>query len=341
MPVAGRAMVLHAPAPIDTAPLRAELRPRPAPGPADVLVRVTACGVCRTDLHVVEGELPPVRPSVVPGHQIVGRVIETGARAGRFAPGDRVGVAWLRHTCGVCPYCTTGRENLCEAASFTGYHADGGYADYCVAPAAFAYAVPDGFSDVAAAPLLCAGIIGYRALTLAGVRPGERLGMYGFGSSAHITLQIARARGTEVYVWTREPGHRDLARRLGAAWAGDLGDAPPAPTEGAIIFAPVGSLVPVALRHLAPGGTLALAGIYMSDIPSFPYADLFRERIVRSVTANTRADAVAFLAEAVTVPVRAEVTTFPLEDANRALLALKRGEVRGSGVLVVENAPGV
>jgi propanol-preferring alcohol dehydrogenase len=334
-------MVLHAPAPVETAPLRAEPRPRPAPGPGEILVRVGACGVCRTDLHVIEGELPPVRPSVVPGHQIVGRVEETGAGAGRFAPGDRVGVAWLRNTCGLCRYCAGGRENLCEAAAFTGYHADGGYADYCVAPAEFAYAVPAGFSDVEAAPLLCAGIIGYRALTLTGVRPGERLGMYGFGSSAHITLQIARARGAEVYVWTREPGHRALARRLGAAWAGDLGDAPPAPTEGAIVFAPVGALVPVALRHLAPGGTLALAGIYMTDVPGFPYADIFRERVLRSVTANTRADAVAFLAEAVAVPVRAEVTTFRLPEANQALLALKRGDLRGSGVLVVDDTAGV
>jgi propanol-preferring alcohol dehydrogenase len=338
---AGRAMVLHAPAPIESAPLRVAERPPPAPGPDDVLVRVTACGVCRTDLHVVEGDLPPVRASVVPGHQVVGRVVATGVRARGFAPGDRVGVAWLRHTCGVCPYCARGRENLCEAATFTGYHADGGYADYCVAPAAFAYALPAGLGDVHVAPLLCAGIIGYRALTLAGVHAGERLGMYGFGSSAHITLQIARARGVEVYVWTRESTHRDLARRLGAAWAGDLGEAPPAPTEGAIVFAPVGALVPVALRHLAPGGTLALAGIYMTDIAGFPYADIFRERVVRSVTANTRADGRAFLAEAATASVRAEVTPFALEDANRALLALKRGQVHGSGVLVVERAPGV
>jgi propanol-preferring alcohol dehydrogenase len=327
-------MVLEAPAPVDRDPLVARQVPVPEPAPGEILVRVDACGICRTDLHVVEGELPPVRGAVVPGHQVVGRVQRAGPAASRFGPGDRVGIAWLRRTCGRCAFCASGRENLCPAAEFTGYHADGGFAEYAVVPEAFAYPIPSAFADEEAAPLLCAGIIGYRALRLSGVPPGGTLGLYGFGSSAHITLQVARARGCQVYVWTREPASQELARRLGAAWAGPLAGAAPGPVEGSIIFAPAGTLVPLALRHLVPGGTLALAGIYMTPIPPLEYADLYRERSIRSVTNNTRADGEALLAEAARIPIRPAVTRFPLAGANRALRALAAGAFAGSGVLV-------
>ena len=330
-----RALVLSAAAPIETAPLRLEARPTPAPGPGEILVRVSACGVCRTDLHIVEGELPLVRPALVPGHQIVGRVEHAGSSARRFQAGDRVGIAWLRGTCGTCEACRGGRENLCESAEFTGYHADGGFADYAVVSEAFAYAIPSVFSDAEAAPLLCAGIIGYRALKRSEVEPGGRLGIYGFGASAHVTLQVARARGCDVFVCTREESHRALARRLGATWVGGLGDAMPAKMHGMILFAPAGELVPVALRNLGRGGTLALAGIYMTPVPPLDYErDLFYEKNVRSVTANTRADGEEFLAEAERIPIRTATTTFPLEDANRALALLKRGGVAGAGVLL-------
>lgn len=330
-----RAQVLAVQAPIETGPLALEERPVPAPGDGEVLVRVLACGLCRTDLHVVEGDLPLGRSPIVPGHQVVGRVARAGRAAGRFRVGDRVGIAWLRRTCGACAFCASGRENLCASCEFTGWHADGGFADYAVVPEAFAYRIPEVFDDAEAAPLLCAGIIGYRALKRSEVRPGGRLGVYGFGSSAHVTLQIARARGCEVYVCTREPSHRALARRLGAAWTGDLHDAMPAPADGTILFAPAGDLVPVALRNLARGGTLALAGIYMTPVPALDYGrDLFYERQVRSVTANTRADGEELLAEAARIPVRTETTRFDLADANRALHLLKRGGFAGSGVLL-------
>lgn len=330
-----RALVLSATAPIETAPLRLDTRPTPAPGPGEILVRVSACGVCRTDLHIVEGELPPVHASIVPGHQIVGRIEHAGSGARRFALGDRVGIAWLRGTCGVCEACRSGRENLCERAVFTGYHTDGGFADYAVVPEAFAYAIPPVFGDAEAAPLLCAGIIGYRALELSEVKPGGRLGLYGFGASAHVTLQVARARGCEVFVCTREESHRALARRLGATWVGGIRDAMPAKMHGTILFAPVGELVPVALENLGRGGTLALAGIYMTAIPPLDYErDLFYERAIRSVTANTRTDGEELLAEAARIPIRTAVTTFPLEEANRALALLKRGGFAGAGVLL-------
>ena len=330
-----RALVLTAPAPVDTAPLRLVERATPSPGAGEVLVRVSACGVCRTDLHIVEGELPPVRPSIVPGHQIVGRVERAGPNAHRFRPGDRVGIAWLRATCGACEACRAGRENLCERAEFTGYHADGGFADHAIVDERFAYAIPPVFGDAEAAPLLCAGIIGYRALKLAEVKPGGRLGVYGFGASAHVTLQVARARGVEVFVRTREESHRELARRLGAAWVGGIGDAMPAKMNGAILFAPAGELVPVALESLARGGTLALAGIYMSPVPPLDYTrDLFYERAIRSVTANTREDGEELLTEAARIPIRTATTTFPLEDANRALSLLKQGKFAGAGVLL-------
>ncbi len=330
-----RAVVLHRQAPIEQQPLRAEDVPGPAPAADELLVRVSACGVCRTDLHVVEGDLPLVRAPLVPGHQAVGRV-EAAPPGGRFRPGDRVGIAWLRRTCGRCPVCAAGRENLCARAEFTGWHADGGYAQYAVVPAAFAYPIPAGFSDVDAAPLLCAGIVGYRALERAEVPPGGALGLWGFGSSAHVTLQVARARGARVHVLTREASRRELAAALGAAWPGDLHAAPPEALDAAILFAPTGALVPVALRRLAPGGTLAIAGIHLSEIPALDYArDLFQERQLRSVTANTRADGEALLREAARIPVRLATTTFPLEEANRALAALKRGAFAGSGVLLV------
>jgi propanol-preferring alcohol dehydrogenase len=335
------AMELTRPAMIDTSPLAAVERPTPTPGPGELLVRVAACGICRTDLHVVEGELPPVRSPIVPGHQVVGRIERVGPAATRFRPGDRVGIAWLRATCGRCAYCRSGRENLCPEARFTGYHADGGYAEYAVAPEDFTYAIPAVFDDAEAAPLLCAGIIGYRALRLAEVPDGGTLGIYGFGSSAHITLQVARARGVRVFVCTREAGHRALALSLGAAWAGDIPDPMPAPADGIIVFAPAGELVPLALDNLAPGGTLSLAGIYMTPLPTIEYARIYRERTIRSVTANTRADGEELLDAAARIPIRPAVTTFPLVDANRALQRLKRVGIEGSGVLVMPRRSGV
>ena len=326
-----RALAVHAQAPIESAPLALEARSVPAPGPGEILVRVSACGICRTDLHVVEGDLPLVTAPIVPGHQVVGRVVRDGAR---FRAGDRVGIAWLRWTCGLCVSCTSGRENLCARARFTGWHADGGFADYAVVPEAFAYLLPGPLADAEVAPLLCAGIIGYRALRLSAVPPGGRLGIYGFGSSASVTIQVARARGVEVYVCTRQPAHRALARALGAAWVGATAEPMPHAVDGAIIFAPAGELVPVALESLAPGGTLALASIYMSRIPPLDYKTLFEERRLTTVTANTRVDGEELLAEAASIPIRPAVTTFPLEDANRALLALKHGAFAGSGVLI-------
>ena len=330
-----RALALAAQSPIERAPLRLEHRPTPDPGSGEILVRVGACGVCRTDLHIVEGELPLVRAPIVPGHQVVGRVERCGAGAARFEAGARVGIAWLRRACGACAFCASGRENLCERTEFTGYHADGGFADYAVVPEAFAYRIPAIFTDAEAAPLLCAGIIGYRALTRSEVPPGGKLGIYGFGASAHVTLQVARARACEVFVCTRQASHRELARRLGATWVGDTREPMPVKTDGTIIFAPNGDLVPHALRNLARGGTLALAGIYMTPLPALEYArDLFYERSIRSVTANTRADGEGLLAEAARIPIRPETTTFPLEEANRALQLLKRGAFAGAGVLL-------
>ena len=330
-----RAMRLSAQGLIGARPLMAERVEIPAPAADELLVRVAACGICRTDLHVIEGELPLRRTPVIPGHQVVGRVEDVGPRVTRFRPGDRVGIAWLRRTCGTCDVCRAGRENLCEQSAYTGYTEDGGYAEYATVPEPFAYAIPPAFDDVAAAPLLCAGIIGYRALALVAVPPGGRLGVYGFGSSAHVAVQVARARGCEVFVCTREGSHRALAERLGAAWTGGLTDRMPAPAHGIVIFAPAGELVPLALRNLAKGGVLSLAGIYMSTIPSLDYHELFFERTIRTVTSNTRADGDSLLQEAARIPIRLTTTTFPLEQANEALDALKRGTFAGSGVLVV------
>jgi len=310
--------------------------PLPEPGAEEIRLRVRACAVCHTDLHTVEGDLPLPKLPLVPGHQVVGIVDAVGEGVRRFTIGQRVGVPWLYRTCGTCEFCQRGMENLCRQARFTGLHADGGYAEAMVVHQDFAYPIPEIFSDESAAPLLCAGIIGYRALRLSGVRPGERLGMWGFGASAHITLQIARHWGCEVYVFTRGEKHRQLARELGAAWAGSAKDEPPAPVHGGIIFAPAGELVPEALRVLERGGTLALAGVTMTPIPELDYDRLlYWERVVRSVANFTRQDAAEFLQLAAEVPVRTTVQTFPLEAANEALLALKEGRINGAGVLVL------
>jgi propanol-preferring alcohol dehydrogenase len=331
-----RAMVLAEPAPVDRSPLEHRELPDPRPAADEVVVEVSVCAVCRTDLHVVEGELERRRSPLIPGHQVVGHVIERGAQAHRFPLGARVGVAWLHRTCERCDPCRRGEENLCEAPEFTGWTVDGGYAERVRVPEAFAYAIPDGIRDLEVAPLLCAGIIGYRALERSRIEPGGRLGLYGFGSSAHIALQVARHRGCRVYVCTRDPAHRALALELGAEWAGAAEEAPPSPLDAAILFAPAGALVPVALRALAPGGTLACAGIYMSEIPPLDYArELFQERTLTSVAANTRADGRALLDLAAEIPLRPRTTAFELREANEALLALARDRISGSAALVV------
>lgn len=328
------AWVVDEPGPIDDRPLRRVERPDPAPGPGQVRLRVSCCGVCRTDLHLAEGDLPPRRGQVAPGHEVVGVVEAAGAGAARFTVGDRIGVAWLGGTDGTCRYCRRGRENLCLHPTFTGWDVDGGYADRCVVDEAYAYRLPAGLGDEAVAPLLCAGIIGYRALLRAEVPPGGRLGIYGFGGSAHLTAQVALAQGLRVHVLTRGAGNADLARAIGADSVGGPTDAPPEPLDGAILFAPAGDLVPVALRALDRGGTLAMAGIWSSDIPGLSYADtLFGERRLVSVTANTRADGETFLALAVRLGVRATTTAYPMADANRALADLKHGRFGGAAVL--------
>jgi alcohol dehydrogenase, propanol-preferring len=308
----------------------------PEPGPGEVLVKIHVCGVCRTDLHVVEGELPDVKLPLIPGHQAVGTVARVGSDVKDLQVGERVGIAWLQGTCGRCRFCATGRENLCLEARFTGYHIDGGYAEYAVAPARFAYSIPAVFSDDEAAPLLCAGIIGYRALRLSGIRPGERLGLYGFGASAHIAIQIARHWGCEVYVSSLKAAHQALAKELGARWVGGAADRPPDKLDASIVFAPAGDIVPPALEALDRGGTLAVAGIHLSPIPSLDYnRHLFGERVLRSVTANTRQDAVELLREAAAIPIKPHVLRFPLEQANRALQALKAGSFHGAAVLTI------
>jgi len=331
-----KAMVLRRNAPIASSPLDAAEIPDPSPGRGEIRVKVSACAICRTDLHVIEGDLPPVRIPLVPGHQVVGRVDRRGEGATRFPVGARVGIAWLRHTCGACAFCAAGRENLCEAPLFTGYHRDGGFAEYAVVPEAFAYEIPGTFADAEAAPLLCAGIIGYRALRRADLPAGGTLAIYGFGSSAHIVIQLALARGSRVVVCTRGEKHRMLALDMGASWAGEDPAEMPVRADSAIIFAPAGELVPPALKSLAKGGTLSLAGIHMSDIPAMRYDDcLFHEKNVRSVTANTRRDGEELLREAARIPIRPKVTLFPLVEANRALQMLKDDQLQGTGVLTV------
>jgi propanol-preferring alcohol dehydrogenase len=333
-----RAFLLRTPAPVDSRPLELADVNVPEPGAGELLLKVSACGVCRTDLHVVEGELPVRKSPVVPGHQVVGRVAAVGAGAEGFKVGDRVGLAWLGSTCGVCRFCRGGRENLCERAEFTGWTRDGGYAEFVAADARFVYPLPEGFDDVQAAPLLCAGIIGYRALSLTGLRSwkGARLGIYGFGAAGHVCIQIARSRGAEIYVMTRDrERHQALAAELGAAWTGGASEEPPAKLDAAVVFAPAGELVPVALKALDKGGALVTGGIHMSDIPSFPYQLIYGERVVRSVANNTRRDGREFLAEAARVPVRTHVETFTLAEAGDALVALKHDAVRGAAVLLV------
>jgi propanol-preferring alcohol dehydrogenase len=329
-----RAMVLDA---LRT-PLRAVDLPRPAPGPGQVLISVHACGVCRTDLHVIDGDLPDPKLPLVPGHEIIGAVIEVGGGVDPGLIGSRMGVPWLGRTCGACPYCRSGRENLCDRPLFTGYTIDGGYAEYAVAEAAYAFPVPPGLDDAHAAPLLCAGLIGWRSFVLAG--EAERLGFYGFGASAHIIAQIARHLGRRVFAFTR-PGDREgqeFARSLGAVWVGGSDEKPPEELDAAIVFAPVGALVPAALRAVRKGGTVVCAGIHMSDIPAFPYGILWGERVVRSVANLTRRDGEELLAIAPRVPVKTSVETFPLERANDALARLRAGEVRGAAVLAVHES---
>lgn len=327
-------MVLQSPG----RPLELRDLPPPRPGPGQVSLRVHACGVCRTDLHVVDGELPDPRLPLVPGHQIVGTVVEAAEDAQRFAVGVRVGVPWLGWTCGECRQCRAGRENLCERARFTGYQLDGGYAEFTVADERFCFPIPADYPDLQAAPLLCAGMIGYRSLRMAG--DAERLGLYGFGASAHIVIQLALHQRRRIFAFTRSGDNeaKRFALSLGAEWAGDSMGSPPEPLDAAIIFAPAGELVPAALRATAPGGTVVCAGIHMSDIPSFPYSILWEERVLRSVANLTRRDGHEFLALAPTIPIRTQVETHPLEAANRALARLRDGKVQGAAVLVVEGA---
>jgi len=316
-------------------PLRLEDVPTPDPGPGEIRVRVHACGVCRTDLHLVDGELPDPRLPIIPGHEIVGTVDRLGDGVKRFKIGDRVGIPWLGWTCGECRYCSSGQENLCDLARFTGYTIDGGYAQYTVADQRYCFAIPEGYPDIQAAPLLCAGLIGYRSYRMAG--ESQRLGMYGFGASAHIIAQVALHQGRSVYAFTR-PGDietQEFARSLGVAWAGGSDEPPPMQLDAAIIFAPVGALVPAALQHVAKGGTVVCAGIHMSDIPSFPYRILWGERVVRSVANLTRQDGEELLAIAPKVPIRTHVQTYALDQANEALAALREGRVTGAAVLVM------
>jgi propanol-preferring alcohol dehydrogenase len=323
------------PGPVEEGPLRFVRKPVPVPGEDELLLRVRACGVCRTDLHVAEGDLPVRRQGVTPGHEVVGAVAGLGAAVSGFAAGDRVGAAWLRHTDGTCVYCVRGAESLCPASPYTGWDADGGYAEYTVVPAAFAYRLSGGLDDVALAPLLCAGIIGHRALRRASLPPGGRLGLYGFGGSAHLCAQVALAEGATVHVLTRGAAARKLALKLGAASARDSREMPPEPLDSAILFAPVGDLVPLALRALDRGGVLAIAGIHLSDVPALHYeSELFYEKEVRSVTSNTREDGREFLALAARHGVHATTHTYPLSEADRALRDLKAGRFDGAAVLV-------
>jgi propanol-preferring alcohol dehydrogenase len=332
-----KACLLRATAAIESNPLEYADVTMPQPKSDEVLARIRACGVCRTDLHVIEGELPPCKSPVIPGHQVVGIVEKQGEKAQRFAAGSRVGIAWLYRTDGICEYCRSGAENLCDNPSFTGYSVDGGYAEYIVAPQDFVYAIPEGFPDEQAAPLLCAGIIGFRSLRLSGIKAGGRLGFYGFGAAAHVAIQIARHWGAEVFACTRDVRHQKLALELGAAWAGDTYDEPPKKLDAAIVFAPAGEIVPAALKALKKGGALILGGIHMSPIPSFSYDLLYQERVIRSVANNTRQDGEDFLRVAAEIPIRTHVQVFPLAEANRALNALKNDAIAGAAVLRVSN----
>ena len=329
------AMQLRQPRPVGEEPLAMAAVDVPEPGPGQVRLRVHVCGVCHTDLHTVEGDLELPRLPVTPGHQVVATVDAVGPGVTRYEVGDRVGVAWLYHTCGVCAYCRAGQENLCPDARFTGLHADGGYAEYMVVDAAFAYPLPPAFTDAEVAPLLCAGIIGYRSLRLSGIEPGGRLGLYGFGASAHLAIQVATHWGCDVYVFTRSENHRRLARELGAVWVGGAKDEIDVGLDGSVIFAPAGWIVPLALGHLRPGGTVAINAIHMSPIPEFAYDLLYGERVLRSVANFTRKDAEEFLQLAAEIPIQAEVEVFPLAEANDVLRRLKASEIRGAAALQV------
>ena len=330
-----KACVLDRPARVETQPLRyADVDVR-EPDAGEVRVRVHACGVCRTDLHVVEGELPPRKSPVIPGHQIVGTVERAGGSAARFRAGQRVGIAWLHGTDGTCRYCRSGAENLCDHPEFTGYTVDGGYAEYVVAREQFVYEIPENFKDEQAAPLLCAGIIGFRSLRLSGIGAGGKLGLYGFGAAAHVAIQVARHWGAEVYAATRDARHQRLAMDLGAKWAGGTLAAPPVELDAAIVFAPAGEIVPAALKALRKGGTLVLGGIHMSPIPAMDYGLLYQERVVRSVANNTRQDGEDFLRIAAAIPIETHVQLFPLAEANKALNALKNDAISGAAVLQV------
>ncbi|HYX27995.1 MAG TPA: zinc-dependent alcohol dehydrogenase family protein [Pyrinomonadaceae bacterium] len=335
-----KACVLSSPSAIDDRPLRLTEIETPVLASGEVLLRVRACGVCRTDLHVVEGDLPQRLPQVIPGHQVVGEVAGLGGEVTNLEIGDRVGAAWLRRTCGECRFCRAQRENLCERAEFNGWTANGGFAEYMIAPANFVYRLPDGFDDLEAAPLLCAGIIGYRSLRLTGIENdrwrGARLGIYGFGAAGHVVIQVARAREAEVYVCTRDrEKHQALANELGASWVGDAMDEPPVKLDASIIFAPAGELVPPALAALDKGGILVLGGIHMSPIPSFDYSLVYHERVIRSVANNTREDGHEFLEEAARISMQTHVQKFRLDDANEALIALKHDAIKGAAVLTV------
>ncbi len=330
-----KACLLRVPARIETNPLALRDVPTPEPAAGEVLVRVSYCGVCRTDLHIVEGELKPRKSPVIPGHQVVGKVERLGEGARKFRIGARIGVAWLHHTDGTCEYCRGGTENLCDSPAFTGYTVDGGYAEYIVAPEDFVYAIPEGFSDQQAAPLLCAGIIGFRSLRMTGIKPGGKLGFYGFGAAAHVAIQVARHWNIEVYAATRDASHQKLAAELGAVWTGGTFDEPPVKLDASIVFAPAGAIVPPALNALRKGGTLVLGGIHMSPIASFDYDLIYYERVLRSVANNTRQDGEDFLRVAAEIPINTHVELFPLTEANRALNALKNDAIPGAAVLQI------
>ena len=333
-----KAMIVNNPLSIEENPLELVDIPTPEPKPGEILIQIKVCGICHTDLHTVEGELSLKKKPLIPGHQVVGVVKRSGKGVKRFKPGILVGVAWLHSTCGNCSFCQEGNENLCEKAQFTGLDVDGGYAQYTVVPEDFAYPIPDGFSAQEAAPLLCAGIIGYRALRLSGIKPGQRLGLYGFGASAHVSIQVALHWGCTVYVFTRGKKHQELARKLGATWVGNAKDNPPDKLHSSIIFAPAGELVLDALKVLQKGGTLALAGIYMTPIPQIDYNSyLYHERTIRSVANSTREDGKELLKIAAAIPIHTETQLFPLEEANRALQTLKHGGINGAGVLKISS----
>jgi propanol-preferring alcohol dehydrogenase len=332
-----KACSLRAPALVETNPLELGDLPKPEPRAGEVLIRVEVCGICRTDLHVVEGELPPQKSPIIPGHQAVGHIKERGPGAERLPIGSRVGVAWLHKTDGTCEYCRRGEENLCDRPQFTGYTVNGGYAEFLAAPEDFVYPLPENLAAEQAAPLLCAGIIGYRCLRLSGVQAGARLGLYGFGAAGHVAVQVARHWGVKVYASTRDARHQELAKELGAVWTGGALDAPPQKLDAAIVFAPAGEIVPAALAALRKGGRLILGGIHMSDIPAFPYSLLYEERTIRSVANNTREDGHEFLRLAAEIPVETHVQVYPLAEANRALNALKNDAIRGAAVLRINN----